>query len=161
MCIRCTRHAGLEWDRYIRLCEENVYVSIQSASRSGEEESLLSARGFEAVVKEKLPPSATGALPGFRRGVLASALFAGGAVCLGSFLAFTLAALNKDVPIDTAAAPYTVACALLLVLAFTARGYWYDNVTIPDLRGRGVKRSESAYLFLRKRRNYGVGESRG
>jgi len=116
---------------------------------------------FEAVVNEKQPPSAIGALPGFRRGVLSSALFAGGAVCLGSFLAFTLAALNKDVPVDTAAAPYAVACALLLVLAFTARGYWYDNVTTPDLRGRGVKRSESAYLFLRKRRNPGLGKSRG
>ncbi|WP_194943743.1 hypothetical protein [Glutamicibacter halophytocola] len=116
---------------------------------------------FEAVVNEKQPPSATGALPRFRRGVLSSALFAGGAVCLGSFLAFTLAALTKDAPIDTAAAPYAILCALLLVLAFSARGYWYDNVTTPDLRDQSMKQSDSAYLFLRKRRNHGVGEPRG
>ncbi len=115
---------------------------------------------FEAVVNEKQPPSATGALPGFRRGVLSSALFAGGAVCLGSFLAFTLAAARRDAPVDTAAAPYAVSCALLLVLAFSARGHWYENVTTPDLRGKEVKRSDSAYLFHRKRRNHGAGKSR-
>lgn len=115
---------------------------------------------FEAVVNEKQPPAATGALPGFCRGVLASALFAGGAVCLGSFLAFTLSALNKDVPIDTAATPYAILCALLMVLVFSARGHWYENVTTPDLRGHGKKRSESAHLFHQKRRNHGLGKSR-